>query len=361
MNTTSEHMTHKDSAEEAQQADDDVDAALAELPGARELMQGYVLHAGISLGLFERLDSDPESAAVLAGDIDADPSYTYRLLRAMAQTAVVNETSDRSFYLTPVGKRFQADHPQSVRDGYLFWSSPDLKAAWNHLPEIVSEGEGTGFDREYGQGFFDYLDEHPELAAAFNNLMTNVTKRHTPAILETLPTNDFTAGSHICDVGGGHGYLLCHLLDTRPDLEGTVLDLPEVVAEEEQLWAPKLGVEDRCAYVAGDMSDTVPEADVYFLKNILEGFPDDESVAVLSTIKAAAPPDGRLFIIESFVPGPETPDYTKLLDIQMMVVSGGRERTEAEHRQLLEQAGWEVVGMRELDDGGKSVLEARIP
>lgn len=350
-----------DSTEETQQADDDVDEKLAELPGSRELMQDYVLHAGLSLGLFERFGEDPKSASDLAEEVETDPSYTYRLLRALVETAAVNETSDRRFYLTPMGERFQADHPQSVRDGYLFWLSPDLKAAWNHLTEIVQEGETTGFEREYGQEFFDYLDEHPELASAFNSLMSSVTERQTPAILEALSTYDFTEVSHVCDVGGGHGYLLCQLLDEHPQVEGTVLDLPEVVAEEDQLWAPKLGVEDRCSYIGGDMFDGVPEADVYFLKNILEGVPDDDAIDVLSTVEAAAPPDGRLFIIESFVPGPGTSDYTKLLDIQMMVVNGGRERTEAEHRRLLDEAGWEFSDLREPEEGGNSVLRARIP
>lgn len=350
-----------DSPEETLQAEDDVDTQLAELPGNREMMKTYILHAGLSLGLFERLGEDPESAADLAEEVDTDPASTYRLLRAMAQTSVVNETPERSFYLTPVGERFQADHPQSVRDGYLFWLSPDLKAAWNHLTEIVQEGETTGFEREYGQGFFDYLDENPELASAFNSLMSNVTQRDTPAILEAFSTDDFTEVFHVCDVGGGHGYLLCQLLDAHPHMEGTVLDLPEVVAEEDQLWAPKLGVEDRCSYIVGDMFDTVPEADVYFLKNILEGIPDDDAIDVLSTIEAAAPPDGRLFVIESFVPGPGTSDYTKLLDIQMMVVNGGCERTEAEHRKLLDETGWEFNKVREIDETGKSVLEARIP
>lgn len=352
---------NSESTEEAQQADDEIDTKLAELPGSQELMQGYVLHAGISLGLFERLGEDPVSADVLAGDVDTDPSSTYRLLRAMAQAGVVNETSDRSFHLTPVGERFQADHPQSIRDGYLFWSSPDLKAAWNHLPEIVTEGEGTGFEREYGQEFYDYLDDNPELATAFNGMMSSVTKRQTPAILEALSQYDLTEISDICDVGGGHGYLLCQLLETHPHVEGTVLDLPEVVAEEDHLWAPKLGVEDRCTYVGGDMFDDVPEADVYFLKDILEGLSDDESIDVLSTIRAAAPPNGRLFIVGACVPGPETEDSTKLLDIQMMVVSGGRERTEVEHRQLLDQGGWEFTETLELDEIGRSVLEARIP
>lgn len=178
-------------------------------------------------------------------------------------------------------------------------------------------------------------------------------------MLEALDTYDFTQFSHVCDVGGGQGHTLSHLLEANPHLEGTILDLPNVVEDEASHWAPKLGVEDRCNYIAGDMFESVPAADAYVLKFILHDWPDEECVDILSTIHEAAPQDGRLFIVERLLPGPDTPDPSKRADIEMMVINDSRERTEAEYRALLEQADWELVRPWEPEDGPVSVVEAR--
>jgi O-methyltransferase domain len=138
-------------------------------------------------------------------------------------------------------------------------------------------------------------------------------------VLEALRDYDFSSVATWCDLGGGHGHMMCCWLAAYPHLSGTVLDLPEVVAEKDQLWAGKLGLEERCRYVAADMFQHVPiYADVSSLKMILHDWNDAECLQILRTIRQRARPKGRIFIVEHIVPGPSQPHFSKLFDIHMM-------------------------------------------
>jgi len=148
----------------------------------------------------------------------------------------------------------------------------------------------------------------------------------------------------LCDIAGGHGYLICAVLKAHPHLSGIVLDLPEVVSDSSPLWATKLGLGARCAYVGGDMLKQVPTADAYMLKLVLHDWNDQECVQILSNICMAASDKGRVFIIEHIVPGPDMPHFAKLFDIHVMCWGTGRERTEDEYARLLEAVGWKCAG-----------------
>lgn len=345
-----------------QSSDTNADAEQKTVEKAQDLVMGLwtgrLLNAAVQVGLFERLDDEPTAAATLADELDLDPDRSYRLLRGLGHHGVLAEDADRQFALTAVGELFQADHPYSLQDEVLFLHSPEWVSAMFHLPAIVNEGDPNGFVREFGCGVFEYMESNPEFAELFNNFMTAASRQQTEMVLSVLEEYDFSAFSQVCDVGGGHGHLLCHLLDAHPHLEGTVLDLSSVVAEESQQWAPKLGVEDRCTYLGGDMFEAVPTADAYFMKWILHDWSDEECARILNTIHQSAPPDGRLFIVESIVPGPETPHFSKRLDTTMMVHLGGRERTEAEYERLLAGADWELVERWDSEHRQMSVLEA---
>lgn len=339
---------------------DELEAAMSEAQDlVRGLWSGRLLNAAAQVGLFDQLDDEPTAAETLADELRLDPDKSYRLLRALAHHGVVAEDNERQFALTTVGELFQHNHPHSHQEEILFLHSREWVSAMFHLPDIIREGEPNGFVREYGCGVFEYMADNPEFAELFNNFMTAASRSQTDAVLDALEAYDFSRFSHVCDVGGGHGHLLCHVLEAHSHLEGTVLDLPGVVAEESQHWAHKLGVEDRCTYVGGDMFDEVPSADAYFLKWILHDWSDEECVRILSTIRDAAPSNSRLFIVEAIVPGPETPHFAKRLDSTMMVHLGGRERTEVEYESLLNSAGWDPVERWEPDEFPMSVLEAQ--
>ncbi len=323
------------------------------------LWSGQVVYAGVKLGLFEFVDDEPTAASTAAEQLDLDPEYTYRLLRALAQYGAMDAHGDGRFSLTEAGAFFREDHPESAYNQILSARSPEVLSAMTHLPDVVRDGGPSGFVREHGCGTFEYAEQNPEFGTVFHSAMTEGTKELTPVVMDALEGHDFEQFSHVCDVGGGHGHTLCHLLEAHPHLEGTVLELPGVVDAEVDHWAPELGVEGRCEYVAGDMFESVPRADAYFLKFVLHDWTDGDCIEILSTIREAAPPDGRVFVVEWLMPDPAGGDPEVGADVSMMVMEGGRERTEAEYRSLLERAGWEFVRTWTADDEERvSVVEA---
>jgi ubiquinone/menaquinone biosynthesis C-methylase UbiE len=194
--------------------------------------------------------------------------------------------------------------------------------------------------REFGRMAFDHAAQDTTYAATFDEAMTSYSSTQAGWVLDALHDYDFTGIAHVCDVGGGLGYMLCRLLERYPHLKGTVLERESVIADAGSLWAGKLGLHARCQYVAGDMFEAAPGADAYTMKLILHDWNDDECVRILEHQRRAASPGGRVFIMEHVVPGPETPHFAKLFDIHMMCWGTGRERTEAEYASLLERAGW---------------------
>lgn len=346
------------SSEQSSEDDPSPFAEAIELIDGSAFMRQRILHAAVDLGLFDALDDTYKSTDAVASTLDLDPSYTYRLLRVLTVYDVVRENDQRGFALTPVGDRFQSDHPRSVAAVIEFSLHPDHQAAWSHLPAIVREGGPDGYVREFGHDFFTHTEEVPELAAAFNELQTFNSKRQAPHILDALSEHDFSEVATVCDVGGGQGYLLAQLLDAYPELEGMVFDLPSVVEESDQHWASETGVADRCEYVAGDMFESVPEADAYVLKHILHDWDDADYETILVTINENAPVDARLFVVEALVPGPGVDHPSKRYDIIMMVGNGARERTRTEYETLFERTGWEFEDVHESDDGPLSVIQA---
>lgn len=309
--------------------------------------RSQTLYAGVELGVFEVVGDYPKHVVEITDQIDVDRNLGYRLLRALGSLGLLEETADQRFAITAAGELLRADHPESLRGVVLLEEGPVHYALWTHLPDIVREGEQNAFDREFGHaGFIEHREADPEYADVFNEAMTSYSKMETAWTREMLDGGDFSDASSVCDVAGGRGHLLCSLLQDHPHLEGTVLELPDVVAEDDRLVAPQMGVEDRCTYVAGDMFESVPEADVYLTKNILHDWNDEQCAQILATIREAAPEGSRLFAIERVVPGPETSHFAKLFDVHMLVATDGRERTTEEYSQLLARAGWEYVDTR---------------
>jgi hypothetical protein len=324
-------------------------------------MRGHVLRTGLELGVFEALADEPRATGELAEELGLEPEYAYRLLRALASTDFVTERPERSFSLTPLGRYLKPGHPDSIGNGIRFWFNPKLEAAWSHLPTIIAEGLPDGFEREFGATMWGYFEDDDELGSQFHHLMSALRDRRTAAVTEMLADYDFEASSHVCDVGGGHGHMLCHLLDAHPHLKGTVLDLHSVIEQKDRRWAQKLGVEDRCTYQTGDMLEGVPRADAYFLQGILNSVPEADAIEVLSNIRESASRGARVFIIEPMIPESTEPDPTKLIDIQLMITTGGRSRTPAEYKPILQRSGLEYVRSHSPEETQFSMVEASRP
>lgn len=317
-------------------------------------------YAGAALGVFDHLPpGETKTAEMLAAEIGAHSGLLYRLLRALASLGLLTEDASHGFSITGTGAVLRADHSQSLRDRALLNQGREHYVIWSHLPDLIRDGEQNAFVREFGAPAFDYADGNDHYAQAFNRGMTAISVLQSAWVLEALRQYDFSEIRTICDVGGGHGYMMCKLLKAQPHLSAIVFDLPSVIANPDELMASKQGLAHRCTYVGGDMFESIPSADAYTLKMILHDWNDDECVAILSNIRRAAPPHARVFIMESVVPGPETPHIAKLLDLHMMCWGTGRERTEDEYAALLSASRWRFAASWYPKSRAFGVIEGR--
>lgn len=331
----------------------------AELVGRPELFRGMTVHAGIKLGIIDLIGEDVKATGEIASRLDLPNEYARRLLRALAVYGVLESVGKDEYALTSVGERYLSEHPESLREYILYFYNPKRFAAIRHLPTIVADGGPTGYEMEFGKSLFELFDEDPDFSEQFNGMLDLASLGETEQDLTALETVDFTRFATLCDIGGGYGELLCRLLERHSHLEGTVLELPHVLAEDDRLWAPKIGVDDRCDYVEGDMFEAVPRADAYILNQILHDWSDEECHRILTNIEEAASDDGQLFVRERLV-SEDDPEPTKIdMDIWMMLELGGRERTRAEFATLLEGAGWAIKDVLDVE-GDFSFLRCAI-
>ena len=322
--------------------------------------RSQITYAGVKLGVFDALGQDGKDAAAVAKELALDSALAYRLLRALACLGLLREAPGRKFSLTAGGEFLRADHPETLRGITLLEEGPEHYAIWKHLPDMIRDGGQNAFVREFGHTAFEHPAEHPDYFRAFDEAMSSYSSTETAGVLDALAGRDLSKVSHLCDVGGGQGYLLCSLLKKYPHMKGTVLERAEVIRDERQLWAAKMGLAARCTYVAGDMFAGVPTADAYIMKHIIHDWNDDECVRIFSNIRRAAPRDARIFIAEYIVTDPETPHFAKLFDIHMMCWGTGRERTREEYAALLERAGWKYVDTLYPPVGAIGVVEGRL-
>ena len=290
------------------------------------ILAAQAIHVASKLRIPDLLASGPKTIAELASKCGAHPPTLERLLRALASLEMFAPTPDGRFRNTPLTEVLRTDHPQSRRDGALFLPAPFLWRPLGELYESVRTGEPT-FPVIFGQRFFEYLADHPEDASLFNSVMTQGIA--APAVLAAY---DFSRFERLVDVGGGQGALLRDILAATPSLQGVLFDLPQVVAGASEVLKGDLGA--RSQIVGGNFFDSVPGgADAYLLKGVLHDWPDDDAVSILRNTRAAIRPDGTLLLIENIVDSAERP--AGLMDLLMLVV-GGRERSEADFRSLLD-------------------------
>jgi O-methyltransferase domain/Dimerisation domain len=288
------------------------------------------------LGIADALAEGPKAVTELAGEAGADPDTLQRLLRALASDGIFAEAEPGVFENTEASEVLRSDGGWDDF-AHLFGG------VWHRT---AGELDGTGeppFPRIFGTDFWDWLAQHPEERAAFDRAMEQGWERR----VERLAAVDWRGNETVVDVGGGNGSLLVQLLRRRPGLRGIVLDLPETNRDEDEL--ARAGIE----FVSGDFFDGVPSGDVYILSTILHDWDDERAAAILRTIQAAAPRDARLLVIESVVQPGNEPDGAKWLDLLMLALFAGRERSEDQWRALLDAGGFEPI---ELRDG---LIEAR--
>jgi SAM-dependent methyltransferase len=323
-------------------------AGARELPASAVLMQmlaGKFVSRAISvaadLGIADLLREGERSTAYLAAAAGAHEPSLYRLMRALASVGIFTETAPRTFALTPVAECLRSDAPDSLRAMARFFGTPMSWDAWRELPNCVRTGK-TGLDSLGIEDAFGYLREHPVEAKIFNNAMTQYSHQSAPAIANAY---DFSRFRKVVDVAGGHGFLLTTVLERYPTVQGVLFDMPHVIegAGEAIRKSPAAA---RCETAAGDFFQSVPQgADAYMMKHIIHDWDDERAAIILRNCHRAMAHDGRLLVADMVIPRGNEPFYGKLLDLEMLVLPGGKERTEDEFRSLFAASGFELLSI----------------
>jgi hypothetical protein len=315
----------------------------------RSLIAGYwvsrLIYVAARLGLADLLKDGPRTAEDLASHAGVNATALYRMLRTLASYGVVTETRGRRFKLTSLGSTLRSDVPASMHGFALFLIGSPVWNAWEDLEYSVRTGQ-LPFDRLYGVPFYEYLNQHPENLKIFGEAMTSLSGTENPEFVRAFQVIQRRARVRtVVDVGGGFGSLLALLLQRNARLKGTLFDLPSVIERarrDRHLTASR--VASRCEFAVGDMFDAVPRGgDAYVMKYILHNWDDEHCVRLLSNCRDAMNAGGRVLVADAVVLPVEKPDWGKLLDIQMMVVVPGKERTKEEFAALFERAGLELT------------------
>ena len=291
------------------------------------------------LGIADALaKSQPQGITALARAVEADPSALARLLRALASLGVFAEPLPQQYALSPVGELLRSDVPGSMRDWLIAETDIPHWQAWGQLYEGVRSGR-TVVPELFGMHIYEYYAAHPVDLACFSRAMGNVSALVAQG---TVRNYDFSRVRHIVDVGGGDGGLLLAILEANPHMRGTVFDRPQVVEAARQAIESR-GYRERCQAVGGDFFQAVPpDGDLYVLKFILVDWKDPEALQILQNCRAAITGDGKLLVIEMTIPDNNTASPGQLFDLNMLVMTGGQERTQSEYAALLTEAGFSL-------------------
>jgi hypothetical protein len=302
-------------------------------------MWGFrIVHALAELRVVDALAGGARSSDDVAKELGLDADHLYRLLRAATNLDVVREEPGRSFSLLPLGEALCEKEGESFRDFILLAGSMGWRF-WGRLADCVRQGKNA-IEIETGKKPFEYLLGEDNVRHVFNRAMTSVSALAAEAFVGAYDVSGFGT---IVDVGGGQGRLLSALLKAAPSARGVLFDLPSVVESAPPILA-QYGVADRTQVVGGDFFEGVPEGgDLYLMKAILHDWQDTEAKKILASIRKAAKPSSKLVLYETVVPGPNEKHFAKFLDIEMVVVAGGRERTKEEFSALLASAGFRLT------------------
>lgn len=324
------------------------------VPSVMRLVWGFMvsqaIHVAAKLSIFDRLRDGPRTAVELAEATQCHALALRRLLRLLTTVELLVEDEQGRFSVTPMGDLLRGDHPQSARAYAMMYGEPFIWRAWGDLFGAVQTG-APAFDRVHGESFFDHLAHHPADAAVFNAGMTSSSSLDQAAILNAY---DFSGFVRIVDVAGGHGALLQGILERCPNASGVLCDLPAVLAGAHAIEGSS--VAPRCELVGMDMFRSVPaNGDAYVLKRVVHDWSDAEAISILRNCRSAIAPTGRLLLIETVVKPPNQPDPAKCMDVNMLVLLTGRERTEDEFRELYASAGFRLT--RIVPAGRISIIE----
>lgn len=307
--------------------------ALSLLAGLLDNVTPMAIGIAAELGVADHLRDGPGTVDALATATGVDRDPLFRVLRLLASRGAFRELDGDRFELTPAAQFLRSDHPLSLRDALT--PLPEFIQAWSRAVDAVHTGR-TGWELALGAPIFPYLADHPETAERFNRVMIGRTRLLLTPVLDAY---DWSRIHTLVDVGGGNGQVLAALLPRHPTMRGVLFDLPAGLSGAEEVLRGA-GVADRCDVVGGDFFRAVPGgADAYLLANVLHDWDDQTAARILRSCRQAMPEEARLLLLDYLVPpGPER-HPAKAMDLTMLMYTGGRERTETELEDLLQDAG----------------------
>lgn len=298
------------------------------------------LYGALSVGIPDLLKSGPRKVAELAAVTGVHEGALYRVMRALSAAGVFSEGPARTFSLTPVSEPLCKDAQNSMRHMALWLTLPFHFEVYGELCHSLRTGE-TVSEKLYGLPCFDYIAQNKEVNDSFNDAMTEFSANVIPAVLDAY---DFSglSGKTLIDIAGGHGKVLTEILKKHPGVRGILFDLEHVVKGAVPRMAAE-GLSSRCSIAHGDFFKAVPSGDAYIMKNIIHDWDDAHALAILKNIHAAAAPGAGLFLIEAVMAPGNEPHFAKVVDLEMLLLPGGCERTEQEYRDLLAHAGFRLT------------------
>ena len=286
------------------------------------------------LGLADCLEAGPLNVAEIASRVDADSDALYRVMRACTAVGVFTEQADRTFTNNELSQTLRSTVPGSMRDFAIALSAPGHWRPWERLTEAVRSGKNTAHTA-LGQELFDWYGTHPDEGTAFTGAMHNLASLVATEVTQAI---DFSSIGRVVDVGGANATLVSAVLRAFPNTQGVLLDLPHVVESVKKTLAAS-GFAERCETVAGDFFKAVPKGEVMLLKQILHDWNDKQCVDILSHCAESLPHGGRILVVEMVISEDGKPSPAHLMDVNMLVLLPGKERTATEYGKLFAAAG----------------------
>ncbi|SFC12957.1 Dimerisation domain-containing protein [Polaromonas sp. OV174] len=297
------------------------------------------VYVAARLGIADLLADGPKSVQALADATQTHGPSLYRLLRALASLGLFTESGGQRFALTEHGATLQTGAPGSARSTVMALAGPWMWGAWSEFAYSVQTGK-TAFNKAWGMPLFDYLAQHSDEARFFGEAMMGVHGGEAAAVAAAY---DFSAQQTVIDVGGGTGGLLAAILQEHPHLQGVLYELPHV-APEARAHLTACGVVDRCQLLTGSFFDSVPAGgDAYVMSHVIHDWDEEKCLTILRHCRQAMAQDSRLLIVECVLPPGDEPHMGKILDLVMLTVPGGQERSGEEYAGLLAKAGFRLT------------------
>jgi hypothetical protein len=299
--------------------------------------QSQLVFVAAKLGIADVLVEGPLTVDEIAARVGAHPPYLGRVLRALASVGIFASDPHGRFHLTRLAQTLRSDHPESLRDFALMLVDDYNWSAWGALEHSVRTG-ASAFEHVHGAPAFPWMRAHPEKERMFSASMTSLSVVENAAVARAYA---FGKLRKVVDVGGAHGHLLVAILRSYVKVRGVLFDQPPVIEEAARSgFITAADLANRCEAVGGDFFESVPAgADAYVMKYIVHDWDDEKGVRILRNCRKAMADDGRVLVIDHVVSAGNRFDLGKLIDINMMVMMGSKERTKDEFRQLFARAG----------------------